>query len=492
VPERPPNFVLFVTDQEQAAITAPGHPCETPAADRFASEAVRFTQARCPTAHCCPSRTTLLTGLMPSRHDVWNNVSNATALTLGPARGTRMFSQDLRDAGYDLVYTGKWHVSAIEGPDDRGWEALEVHAGPGRRPTGIDGYRSGRRGHAASDARHPGTIRRPGWGDALLYAAHETGPAGFEGTGDGRVVTAALSALERLATASRPWCLFIGTTGPHDPYLAPSTFLHRYAVEDVALPPSFGDDLSTRPRVYERVHRQYWSQLPDNEVRDAIRHYWAYCTMEDALFGLVLDALDATGQTEDTVVVRTSDHGDYAGAHGLFLKGVPAFSEAYRVPLLVRWPRGQVACGAVVEEFTSLSDIAPTILTAAGLSEEATRCSGRSLLPFLRGTTPAGWREDVHSQFSGVELYYSQRSVTTRDWKYVYNGFDFDELYDLGADPHETTNLAGDGSYEPVIADMAARMWRHAAEEDDGRLFNSYTPVALAPFGPGVAFEVAR
>ena len=87
-----------------------------------------------------------------------------------------------------------------------------------------------------------------------------------------------------------------------------------------------------------------------------------------------------------------------------------------------------------------------------------------------------------------MELYYTQRSVTTRDCKYVFNGFDRDELYDLRCDPHEMTNLAGDPAYAEVVRDMCRRMWRFAAAEDDAAI-NPYITVGLAPWGPAEAFR---
>jgi arylsulfatase A-like enzyme len=215
-----------------------------------------------------------------------------------------------------------------------------------------------------------------------------------------------------------------------------------------------------------------------------VRHYWAYCSSEDALLGLVLDALDATGQAERTLVVRTADHGDYAGAHGLFLKGVPAFQEAYRVPMIVRWPDGMGPGGNPRSELVTLADICPTLLELAEV-DPPTRLTGRSLVPLLRGTAVPDWPDAVHTQLNGVELYYTQRSVTTATHRYVFNGFDFDELYDLRVDPRERHNLSEDPAHREVKRELVARMWRFAEQEEDDLVSCQYPPVALAPWGPG-------
>ena len=185
--------------------------------------------------------------------------------------------------------------------------------------------------------------------------------------------------------------------------------------------------------------------------------------------------------------MRLSDHGDYAGAHGLFCKGVPAFREAYNVPCIASWPQGIERPGRREDAFVTLADICPTLLEAAGVPAPD-GLTGRSMAPFFRAHEPDDWPDAFYSQFNGVELYYTQRVVQTRDWKYVYNGFDRDELYDLRADPHELTNLADRPEHAEVRRDLVRRMWRFAARTND-HIFNPYVTVALAPWGPGDALR---
>ena len=107
--------------------------------------------------------------------------------------------------------------------------------------------------------------------------------------------------------------------------------------------------------------------------------------------------------------------------------------------------------------------------------------TGRSLTPFLEGQRPEGWRDAFYSQMNGVELYYTQRAVQTDDWKYVYNGFDFDELYDLPDDPHEMTNLAGQREYDEV-----KRTWCAGCGASPGRrTTTSSTATPRWPWPPG-------
>ena len=484
-----PNILIVMTDHQRADTVLPEHPAITPNLDRFAAEGVTFTHAFCPSPHCCPARATFFTGLYPTRHGVWNNICNDQALSRGLKPGVRLWSEDLSEADYALHFSGKWHVSVEESPADRGWTEHFVSAGKGtHHGWAWEQYRklaeaTGKQGE--KETRKQGEILRPGYGTYTLYDTGE-----LETTGalqhDEMVVAKALEVLPKLASGGQPWCLYVGLIGPHDPYIVPQKYLEMYNLADVPLLPSYADDLSDKPAIYRRMRETRFGQLSEQEVRDGIRHFWAYCTYLDDLFGRLLAALDATGQHENTLVLYTSDHGDYCGEHGLFAKGIPCFQGAYRVPAVIRWPAGVVDPGRREDAFVSLADFGPTFQDVAGVASGT--ATGASLLPFLEDRSPASWRDEIHTQCNGVELYYTQRSVMTRDFKYVFNGFDRDELYDLRADPHEMHNLADDPAHEAVKRKMCGRMWRFAYQEDDTAI-NPYITVGLAPYGPAAAFR---
>ncbi len=478
-----PNILIFMTDHQRADTVLAGHPAFTPNLDRLSREGVTFTDTYCPSPHCCPSRATFFTGLYPSRHGVWNNVCNRQALSRGPKESVRLWSEDLADAGYQMHFSGKWHVSVEESPADRGWTEHFVSAAAGTHH-GVtwDFYRE-LAGSPEVTRRGDAEMLRPGYGTYRLYGT--SGEAG--NPHDEMAVEKALDVLDTLADVRGPWCVYVGAIAPHDPYDVPERFLRLYDLDDVPLPPSYGDELADKPAIYQRMREQVFGQLSEREARDAIRHFWAYCSYLDDLFGQVMEALERTGQGENTLVLYCSDHGDYCGEHGLFAKGIPCFRGAYHVPAIVRWPAGIKNPGRWVGEFVSLADFAPTFLEAAGVTS-GRHFAGASLLPFLRGETPATWRDDIHTQCNGVELYYTQRSVMTKEFKYVFNGFDWDELYDLRTDPHEMRNVSGDLAYAGIKRDLCARMWRFAHREDDTAI-NPYITVGLAPYGPAEAFR---
>jgi len=471
-------------DQMQADVTRPEHPCIMPNLKQFAKEGVTFTNAFCPTAHCCPARATFMTGLYPSRHGIYNNVSTPTAIHHGLNNNVKTFSEIMKNNGYKMSYTGKWHVSALENPSDRGWKELAITSSKeSLNMNTIEKWKKEAQSAEKTGKRKRGEIIRQGWGSWQTYSSYkDTGLSGYEGTSDYNILQSGISELKKLAKDSTPWCLFIGVHAPHDEYEVPEKFINLYNTKNIPLPKSFKDKLEDKPRIYKRI-RKIWDQLTIGETKEAIAHYWAYCTMVDDMFGKVIKTLDSTGVSENTVVLFLSDHGDYCGSHGLFCKGVPAFREAYNIPCIARYPKGIVKQGRTVNEFITLADFMPTFLEFAGIKTKI-QFSGKSIMPFLKNRKVKNWRKTCFTQFNGVEMYYTQRVTITNNYKYVYNGFDEDELYDLKKDPFEMTNIINNPLYKNMLSDLVKKMWLFAAKEKDENIFNDYITVALAPQGP--------
>jgi arylsulfatase A-like enzyme len=472
-------------------------PVKTPVLDRMAGEGISFGENRCTTPMCAPSRAAMMSATYAHSNGMWNNNHTPAAMRRDVYPDVRLWSQNLRDAGYRLRYTGKWHVSDVRSPSAFGWEEPDTPGG-GRQPRRAEAgwpYRprpreirldqprgaGGNRGNAPGARLYP---HREGWPDRVMCGTSTTPP---EETRDGLLTQRAIQLIEEQAGWPEPWCLYVGWSNPHDPYVANERYVRQYDVRDIPRPPSFGDDLSDKPGIYRKVREQLWAGLPWDDVAQMILHYCAMITFLDEQIGLLLDALERTGQAENTIVLYTSDHGDYAGAHGLFTKSIPAFDEAYRVPLLMRWPAGIAQPGQRVDAFTSLIDVGPTLLEAAG-AQPLPDVHGRSLAPFLRGEMPVAWPDQFVGEFMGHETFMTQRVVRTKTHKYVWNGFDFDELYDLQRDPYETTNLQADPAYEGVKRDLVARLWRWAGETDD-IINNGYPFNATLPYGPGIAAD---
>lgn len=474
-----PNILIFMPDQMQAQVTLPEHPCRMPYVKKLAEDSVSFTYTYPPMAHCCPARASFMTGLYPSQHGVYNNVSNDQAIHTSLNEGVETFSEKLRDAGYRMFYSGKWHVSTTEMPGDRGWTELYMKEPKLDNGSRREAFRNMKPGKEPVD-RGPGEIVRPGWGTYRLYG---TSDAEYRETSDYKVVKAATDQLDRLKDSSEPWCMYVGPTAPHDPFIIPEKYAGMYKPDEVPLPPNYYDDMLDKPGIYRRM-KQVFSQLTEREVKESIAHYWGFCTMVDDLFGEVLDALERNGQLDNTVIIFVSDHGEHAGAHGIYCKGISTFDEGYRVPLMIRAPQLAVNPGSAVDEFVTLMDIAPTLLELAGAAP-LNRCSGQSLLPFLRGEQPAAWRDSMYTQCNGTELYYTSRMVKTKQYKFVYNPTDLDELYDLQQDPYELENIAEKPGMEAVLKEMYVLMWENAYRSEDN-CFTRYIPVSTAAYGPAI------
>lgn len=504
VEHRRPNIVIFMTDQQRGSTVLPGDPLKahTPHLDELRRDGVTFSQCFTVAPHCCPSRASLFTGRYPTEHGVWNNVNVANALSRGPRPGVPFWSQQLSAAGYQLGFAGKWHVSNTTNPKDYGWrECLVTSPGSSdphapeelQRELARSKELSRLKSRTDVEDRVDGEIVRPGYPRYVHYGTNE------DPFRDAEVVRSATQFLERVGDHDEPWVMYVGTLGPHDPYFPPQKFLDQYPIDSISLPASFHDPMLDKPGLYRRT-RERFDQLTEREHREALRHYLALCSYEDELFGQIHDTVTRIGALDNTIFIYLSDHGDYAGDHGLWCKGLPSFQSAVHIPLIIGGTGLKDARrGTVVDSLTSIVDIAPTVLSLCDQSTEG--LPGRSLTSDLRGE-PSAPREEIILQTNGNEAYGIQRTIVTDRWKLVVNYFDHDELYDRQNDPEEQTNLLhrqdtrrtlGAGpldavpeSLRPLTEDLYRRLWSFGLEYDD-ELTGAYIMTALGNYGPMIA-----
>ncbi len=487
----------------QNDVTREEHPCHMPRLKEFAKEGMTFTNAFTCSPHCCPSRATFMTGAYPTRHGIFNNVDTVTAHQHGLNPGVRLFSEDLKEAGYEMAIAGKWHVSHKESPSDRGWTEWSEYHKNGK----LLGY-----DNAKYNLNIATPLRRPGWGDAPFIDKHYEGPDAYKQDWYyDYAIKPGMQALKYLVEGEKPWCLFV-STDMEGRTSCPREYYERYDQEKIELPKSFSDTLEDKPNIYRRLREQVWGQLSETDAKAGIANYWANCEQQDSFFGELLDALEDTGKKENTIVLFISDHGDYNFSHGLQYMGIPSFREAYHIPAIMRWPEGIKKQGSKIDELVTLADFAPTFLELAKTEPEDEK-TGRSLVPFLKEGRAGGWPDAWHSQTKGNEVYYTQRIVATKDYKYVYNAFDYDEMYDLKTDHHEMVNLIHPSRHKKSLSpeetreltednpwphlpddlneirkNMLAKMWNFAIKEND-IIFSQFPPVAISAFGPALAKE---
>jgi len=475
------NILFILTDQQQASTVDPGSPCLTPTLDWLESEGVRFTRAHTVNAICSPTRASLLTGVYPSTHGMVDCTHVVDEYRAKLDTSLEMWSQRLQAMGYHTGYFGKWHVERSGKLENFGFAEYEVHGG-GPDPSGFAAYRQ-RLGlpPEPEDYVLRYAVHQRGYPDYLLYGVLDEPE---EGSAFHYVFSKAIDFVRRAAQGKGPWCAFISSSGPGDPHYVPKAYYALYDPSRIEKPPSFDDDLMDRPNIYRR-QRAVWKDVEWEDHARAIACYYARCTLMDAQIGRALRALEETGQAEDTIVVYSNDHGIMMGAHGLHCLGVFPFEEGYRIPLIIKWP-GVGRAGETCDRLVNTLDLAPTLLEMAGAGHLPT-AQGRSLVPLLRGEDLRDWPDDSFAEFHGQRFFWTQRIVWTERYKYVFNGFDYDELYDLEADPYEMTNLASDPRYAKVLEEMVTRMWTHIKAIGDHNMINSqYGSLRFAPCGPRV------
>ncbi len=464
-----PNLLFLITDQQRADTIEPATVCQTPNLDRLTQSGTHFGRCYSPNPICSPTRASLMTGLLPHSHGMVDCTHAVPPYRAKFNAELPFWSRNLQAAGYRTGYFGKWHIERSNRLENFGFDTYEVEQ-----------YHQLLGLVERKDRLEPDcTVRQKGYKDFPLYGVTDEP---VEATMEYRLYSDGIDFLRQAAqNPDQPWALFLSTEAPHDPYIVPRPYYERYDPADIPRPGSFEDTLAGRPGIYRRVQR-VWQELSWPDFAQATACYYALCSLIDDQIGRLLAALEAVGQRENTIIVFLSDHGDYMGAHRLLLKGIPAFEEVYRVPLILNGPG--IPAGLEVDQVVSLIDLAPTLVQLT--TGEAFPCQGRSLLPLLDADQPAR-QSEAFAECHGQRFYYTQRILWRENYKYVFNGFDEDELYDLAADPHELQNLAGAPAVQPTLESMAGRMWEIIRETGDANMYQAqYGMFRFGPVGPEI------
>jgi arylsulfatase A-like enzyme len=268
------------------------------------------------------------------------------------------------------------------------------------------------------------------------------------------------------------------------------SFLNKYNSRDIPVPKSFADTFVGKPGLHRR-ESETWGSITEDDCRQSRAHYYALVEQLDEQIGRILKALDETGQANNTIVAFTTDHGDMVGAHRMWIKGWIPYEECYRVPLIVRWPQ-RIKPGSRSSVLVQTHDLGHTYVEAAG-AKPLVYADGRSLLPIFDQPTRTDGPSEILGAYYGGEFLYTQRLVITDRFKYVFNGFDIDELYDLERDPEEMRNVAYDSEYRLYADDMRARLYELMARfEDPYGDVKARNSNGLAPDRYGAARYVSR
>jgi len=424
MPDDRANILLLCSDQQHWRLNGfNGHPLvRTPNLDRLAERATNFRCCYSNSPVCAPSRAAMFTGRLASHVGAYDNAQ--------PFDGrVPTFAALARDEGYYCTASGKLDFCQDR---DYGLEEIGTAHGHDVNPD------------ITALFRNP-LCRRPG------YERTRTGTFREERARDWRTVERTISFLtERSRALGRPWLAYSGWNAPHPPFRARRDLFESYPLDAIDLPHVPADWRDTEHPVIQlsRWHRCCTRPAPEEDLRKARAAYYAMITEVDEMVGAVLDALDATGQRENTVVIFTSDHGEMAGEHGLFLKNLPHEGCA-RVPLLIAGPG--FPAGKVVETPVSLMDLYATIVDLAG-GPELEGVRGRSLRPLAEGG--ADGHPPVLMELNTERLITGIFTLREGDWKYNYYVDYPDELFNLREDPDEWVNRIDD----PACAEVAERL----------------------------------
>jgi len=474
---RKPNLLIIITDQEREVMHWPAGWAEAnlPARNRLLEHGLQFTNAQCNTAACSSSRATFFTGLYPSQHGVKNLIAcdkpNDRAQNLLPVLPSQLpnLATIMAAAGYHVVLKGKFHLSR---PVNYNADMKRHYWSPD--DTVHMGERYGFHGWNPPDMSDPQSLNDLGGGSINNDGRFVDGSGTAAGHQRPKDELFRESAVEFLNTyrGDKPFCLIVALVNPHDVQEYPGrglrgiskrpTFIRGgYRLEDVAnlpidVPPNLDDDLATKPCVHQSFRQML--EVGTGHVRTRERQlnyarFYAYLIQQvDAQINKVLDALDANGLTDNTLVIRTSDHGELGMSHGAMRqKFYNVYRETLSVPLIVSNPK-LYPQPKTTDSLASLIDVVPTLATIGGVPDPARYgLKGRDLTPIL--LNPAASVQDVlHFTYEDnpfpVKGARCIRAITEPGWKYAvyydpFGGAPVEyEMYDLARDPLELTNLA--------------------------------------------------
>ncbi|MFO0868851.1 MAG: sulfatase [Pirellulales bacterium] len=441
-PRRYHVLFLIADDLTSTALSCYGNKlCPTPHIDRLAAHGTRFTRAYCNATYCGPSRASFLSGYYPHATGVLGYTSPR------PQIGDRAtWPQHFRHAGYYTARVGKIFHMGVPGDIEQGndgaddpasWTERFNSRGPEWQAPGdgetLEGNPDGRKPVVGGNT----FVVVEADGDDRVHA-------------DGRTAETATQLLAQHADA--PFFLAVGFVRPHVPFVAPRRYFAPFLPYDkLPLPQRIPGDWDDIPPAGINYKTSVNMKMDERRQKKAVGGYYASVAYLDAQVGHVLDALDRSGQADNTIVIFTSDHGYHLGEHDFWAK-VSLREESAQVPLIIRVP-GQTP--AVCHSLVELLDLYPTTARLCGLDVPA-RLQGRDLTPLLDDP-----EQTVRDTAFCVAP--SSRGFLLRDqrWAYLQYGEDGSggaELFDLERDPHQFTNLATDPQHADTVAAFRRRL----------------------------------
>jgi len=429
--ERPDILFIALDDLNDWVEPLGGHPMvKTPNMDRLAERGVTFTNAHCQAPICNPSRTSLMMGLRPSTTGIY--AIQPWFRTVPKYADWVTLPQYFMQHGYNVVAAGKVYHDSYP-PKDRRGDGQEFTV------WGEHGKFNWPSQRIATPYTRVPLVDWGAW------------PERDEDLFDYPMVTWATDYIASAPT-DKPLFMNVGIRHPHLPLFATQRWFDLYPETADILPPVLENDRDDVPPFAWYLHwllaepRLAWVK-EHNEWLPKVRAYLASVSFADAMVGRVLDALEASGRADNTIIVLWSDHGYHLGEKGITGKNT-LWERSTRVPLIISGPG--FASGEVCKRPVELLDLYKTLVDATNLPERE-GIEGQSLLPLLLNPDAPREAPAITTQGEGSHAIRSER------YRYIRYGDGSEELYDLAQDPNEWDNLADEPEYAQVLEDH--RKW---------------------------------
>ncbi len=485
------NILFIMCDQlRYDYLSCYGHKhLETPNIDRLAEMGVRFEHAYVQAPQCGPSRASIYTGRYMTSHG-----SNWNRIPLRPSEKT--LGDYLKPLGYRTAVVGKTHMR----PDLESYERLKldltdpdlelaIHAGfePYERDDGLNaiasdtlaynkmlkekGYGTGNpwQENANSVVDESGHVKS-GW---LLKNAHLPANIKEEDSETGYMTNRAMQFIDE--AGGEPWCLHLSYIKPHWPYVAPAPYNALYNKADIQnVQRSEAEKKNPHPVFAHFMGNAASQTMAKEETRaNVVPTYMGLVKQIDDHIGRLLEFLEEKNLLTNTMIVFTSDHGDYLGDHYLIEK-LLFHDPSVRVPLIIYDPSSEAdkTRGTVSKELAESIDLVPSFIDFAGgnLKDHEHRLEGASLLPIVRSQAVKNWREYVVSEIDFHSAYFTDElnlpvtecrayMLFDKHHKYIFYEHFRPQLFDVQADPHELNDLGESEDHKAVRADLHEKLF---------------------------------
>ena len=390
---------------------------QTPHIDRLGREGARLTNFFTNSAVCTPSRGCLFTGRYPHCHGAYrNNIElNRDEVTIAHV---------LKQNGYTTGYSGKWHLDGTPKP----------------------GFLKPSRAMGFGECR--AMFNRGHWKKIVDLPDGTAKVAPYRVIGDQKTFTTDWLAEKTIAFLAKPrkspFFYTVSFPDPHGPFTVRAPYMTMYKPEDMPVPNTFKAAPARRGRGRRRN---------EASMRKAKAHYCGLVKCIDDNVGRILAALESKGILDNTIVVFTTDHGEYMGEHGLYGKN-QWYRTAYQIPFVIRWPKA-IPAGRIIGEFITNVDVQQTLLGLLGI-KPCGREQGRDASALLRGGKPE-WEDVAWIHHSSLK----SAGIFTPKHELVLMASGAHMLFDRANDPEQTKNLAADPAHKKVFDELAARVVEH-------------------------------